>query len=377
RSSDLHAATGRPMCLIILSWRTRTDFPLILAANRDEFYDRPSLPADFWPDHPDILGGRDLKEGGTWLGITRKGRIAALTNYRDPLSVRGNAPSRGWLVRDFLTGRDRPGDYLERFQQEAPRYNGFSVLLGDGSGLYYLSNRGGGGVTPLAPGIHGLSNHLLDTPWPKVGKARERFRSAIAGKNSPRSEDLFDLLTDSSRPEDGDLPETGIDILGKMDADEDDSDEEEGEVVTESDSAIMQLVNKIINDAYTRRTSDIHIEPNIGKKNVEVRFRVDGDCTLYQTVPFSYRAALISRIKIMSNLDITIKRLPQDGKIKFRRPGGGTRSSYGWRRFPPRAASRMSSCASWPKGKPCPWRRWGCCPGITRGSSISAKSPTG
>ena len=118
--------------------------------------------------------------------------------------------------------------------------------------------------------------------------------------------------------------ETSIsDILGKMDADADDAEEdEEGDVVTESDSAIMQLVNKIINDAYARRTSDIHIEPNVGKKNVEVRFRVDGDCALYQTVPYSYRAALISRIKIMSNLDITIKRLPQDGKIKFRRPGG-------------------------------------------------------
>ncbi len=118
--------------------------------------------------------------------------------------------------------------------------------------------------------------------------------------------------------------ETSIsDILGKMDADEDEGDEdEEGDIVTESDSAIMQLVNKIINDAYVRRTSDIHIEPNVGKKNVEVRFRVDGDCALYQTVPYSYRAALISRIKIMSNLDITIKRLPQDGKIKFRRSGG-------------------------------------------------------
>ncbi|MEI6315099.1 MAG: ATPase, T2SS/T4P/T4SS family, partial [Syntrophus sp. (in: bacteria)] len=119
--------------------------------------------------------------------------------------------------------------------------------------------------------------------------------------------------------------ETSIsDILGKMDADAGDSDEDEegGDIVTESDSAIMQLVNKIINDAYARRTSDIHIEPNVGKKNVEVRFRVDGDCALYQTVPYSYRLALISRIKIMSNLDITIKRLPQDGKIKFRRPGG-------------------------------------------------------
>ena len=99
-------------------------------------------------------------------------------------------------------------------------------------------------------------------------------------------------------------------------------DEEDGEMVTESDSVIMQLVNKIINDAYGRRASDIHVEPNVGKKNVEIRFRVDGDCALYQTVPFSYRAALISRIKIMSNLDITIKRLPQDGKIKFRRSTG-------------------------------------------------------
>ena len=111
------------------------------------------------------------------------------------------------------------------------------------------------------------------------------------------------------------------DILGKMDAEEE-PDEEEGEVVTESDSVIMQLVNKVINDAYSRRSSDIHIEPNVGKKNVEVRYWVDGDCALYQTLPYSYRAAVISRIKIMSNLDITIRRIPQDGKIKFRRPNG-------------------------------------------------------
>jgi len=110
-------------------------------------------------------------------------------------------------------------------------------------------------------------------------------------------------------------------ILGRLD-DEDKTEDEDSEMVTESDSVIMQLVNKIINDAYARRASDIHIEPNVGKKNVEIRIRVDGDCALYQTVPFSYRAAIISRIKIMSNLDITVKRLPQDGKIKFRRTGG-------------------------------------------------------
>ena len=111
-------------------------------------------------------------------------------------------------------------------------------------------------------------------------------------------------------------------LLGRLDDEEKTGEDEDGDMVTETDSAIMQLVNKIINDAYARRSSDIHIEPNVGKKNVEIRFRVDGDCALYQTVPFSYRAAVISRIKIMSNLDITVKRLPQDGKIKFRRAGG-------------------------------------------------------
>jgi uncharacterized protein with NRDE domain len=198
------------MCLIILSWRAHPDFPLILAANRDEFYERPSLPADFWPDYPDILGGRDLKEGGTWFGITRKGRLAALTNYRDPLSVKADAPSRGWLVRDFLTGNDRPGEYLSRLQKESPRYNGFSLILGDDSGLYYFSNRGNGGITPLSPGIHGLSNHLLDTPWPKVRKAKESFRRVVKTKGRPGSDDLFAVLADSARPEDRDLPDTGI-----------------------------------------------------------------------------------------------------------------------------------------------------------------------
>ena len=114
---------------------------------------------------------------------------------------------------------------------------------------------------------------------------------------------------------------TITDLLGRLDTEED-AEEDEGDVITESDSVIMQLVNKIINDAFNRRSSDIHIEPNVGKKNVEVRYRVDGDCALYQSLPYSYRAALVSRIKIMSNLDITIRRLPQDGKIKFKRPNG-------------------------------------------------------
>jgi len=116
---------------------------------------------------------------------------------------------------------------------------------------------------------------------------------------------------------------TITDILGRLEAEDETDEEDNGEVITESDSVIMQLVNKVINDAYVRRASDIHVEPNVAQKNIEIRYRIDGDCILYQTLPYSYRAAVVSRIKIMSNLDITVKRLPQDGKIKFRRSGGG------------------------------------------------------
>jgi len=198
------------MCLIVFAWRHREDYPLIVAANRDEFYDRPTLAADFWDDCPDVLGGRDLKEKGTWLGVTRQGRFAALTNYRDPQNIRPDAPSRGWLVRDYLLGAESAPDYLAKLEKEGAHYNGFSLVAGDGEGLYYYSNRGGGPVS-LPPGVYGLSNHLLDTPWPKVRRARERFRRIVAaGKNRPRVEALFAVLADGHRPGDEELPDTGI-----------------------------------------------------------------------------------------------------------------------------------------------------------------------
>ncbi len=198
------------MCLILFAWRQRDDFPLVVAANRDEFYARPTQAADFWDDHPEILGGRDLKERGTWLGVTRKGRFAALTNYRDPRSIKPDAPSRGWLVRDFLLGAESAQDYLAGLEKESARYNGFSLVLGDPEGLHYYSNRGGGPVS-LPPGVYGLSNHLLDTPWPKVRRARERFRRVVtAEKSRPRTEALFAVLADRRRPGDDELPDTGI-----------------------------------------------------------------------------------------------------------------------------------------------------------------------
>jgi uncharacterized protein with NRDE domain len=196
------------MCLILFSYKQHPVYPLVFAANRDEYYDRPSAPASFWEDRPDLLAGRDLKEGGTWLGITRGGRMAALTNYRDPASVKLQAPSRGWLVKDYLYGREDTDIFLKKLQTQADRYNGFSVILGDPFCLYYFSNRNG--TIKLTPGLYGLSNALLNTPWPKVERGKHRLDALLSQTDDPHPEDLFSILKDQIRPKDGQLPDTGI-----------------------------------------------------------------------------------------------------------------------------------------------------------------------
>jgi uncharacterized protein with NRDE domain len=196
------------MCLILFAWRMHEKFPLILAANRDEFYARPSVPAAFWLDAPDLLAGRDLMRGGTWFGITRTGRLAALTNYRDPASLKQDAPSRGELVSDYLHSKENPEAFLHRLEPRAARYNGFSLLLGDSSELVYFSNRGV--ANRLTPGIHGMSNHLLDTPWPKVERGKHALGELLAAEKDPSPEALLTLLASRSRPPDESLPETGV-----------------------------------------------------------------------------------------------------------------------------------------------------------------------
>jgi len=196
------------MCLILFAWRVHEKFPLILAANRDEFTERPSAPAAFWDDAPDILAGRDLKRGGTWFGITRTGRLAAVTNYRDPASLKQDAPSRGELVSDYLRGREKPEIYLRRIEPSATRYNGFSLLVGDFSELVYFSNRGE--ARRLTPGIHGMSNHLLDTPWPKVERGKQALGELLVKRKDPSPEALLELLASRSRPPDESLPDTGV-----------------------------------------------------------------------------------------------------------------------------------------------------------------------
>ncbi len=197
------------MCLILIAYRAHPRYPLVIAANRDEFYHRPTAPASFWDTEPHLLAGRDLDQGGTWLGISRTGRVAALVNFRDPRSVKPGAPSRGSLVTDFLLGSTQPARHLDILRQHARQFNGFSMVFGDLEQLYVYSNKGE--MPPLLePGFHGLSNHLLDTPWPKVTRGRQAMEKLLSDGGSLPVEAIFSLLADQTMPDEALLPDTGI-----------------------------------------------------------------------------------------------------------------------------------------------------------------------
>lgn len=198
------------MCLIALALDAHPRYRLVLAANRDEYFRRPTLPASFWEDAPQVLAGRDLQGGGSWLGVGAGGRLAAVTNYREPTRHGQHHRSRGALVAGFLAGALPPGEYLEEVRGEGAHYGGFSLIVGNGEGLFFHSNRGEG-VHRITPGIHGLSNHLLDTPWPKVVAARERLERLLRA-DAVEPEALFRLLSDTTRFPDQQLPDTGVGI---------------------------------------------------------------------------------------------------------------------------------------------------------------------
>lgn len=193
------------MCLLVFSWQPGGARPLVLAGNRDEFHDRPTAPADWWDDG--IVGGRDLRAGGTWLAARRDGRFAVVTNYREPLAEGRGPRSRGELVADFLQGDASPETWARAVAGKAQAYGGFNLLLGAPDALVYLSNRGRGPET-LAPGLYGLSNHLLDTPWPKLERIRARFARLLA-EDAPVPA-LLEMLADRTPPPDDALPDTGI-----------------------------------------------------------------------------------------------------------------------------------------------------------------------
>ena len=204
------------MCLILAAWQADPRFPLVIAANRDEYFARPTRSAAFWPESPDLLGGRDLSAGGTWLGITRTGasfRFAALTNFRDPANEKQKATSRGSLVSGFLQGKSSALDYLKEIESVGSQYNGFNLLVCDGDTLACHNNivqR----TEQLTPGIHGLSNHALNTPWPKVRAGIAGLKALIeADGDEPLFSGLEDLLQDRKVPADGQLPDTGVGLV--------------------------------------------------------------------------------------------------------------------------------------------------------------------
>lgn len=199
------------MCVIFFAYKTHARFPLILLANRDEFYNRPTVSAGFWKDFPQILAGKDLIGGGTWLGVTEQGRFAAVTNYREPFAAKGSR-SRGELVADFLKSDESAEIYLKNIQNKAQEFSGFNLLVGEvnreKNELFYLSNRAEQ-IKKLEAGLYGLSNHLLDTPWRKVVKGKNDLADLLR-QDAFLKESFFELLGDETLADDADLPDTGI-----------------------------------------------------------------------------------------------------------------------------------------------------------------------
>ncbi|SDL63153.1 Uncharacterized conserved protein, contains NRDE domain [Catalinimonas alkaloidigena] len=198
------------MCLILFAWQVHPHYPLILAANRDEFYGRPTAPAQFWPGES-LLAGRDLQAGGTWLGITPQGRWAAVTNYRDPVREQSGARSRGELPTNFLRGAHQPEAYLQAIDRHADDYSGFNLLVGTADEVWYYSNIEKE-VRAVPPGVHGLSNHLLNTPWPKVTLGKTLLKEHLDRAVTPAPDALLALLQNADRPGDTALPSTGVSL---------------------------------------------------------------------------------------------------------------------------------------------------------------------
>jgi uncharacterized protein with NRDE domain len=199
------------MCLLVLAWQAHPRYRLIVAANRDEFHERPTAPLGKWPAPENILAGRDLRANGTWLGLDRRRHFGVITNFRELQRPRPEAPSRGALIPRYLEGEASAATYLSRLEPEAPRYSGFNLLLTDGDSLWYASNRAERFARPLPPGVYGLSNQFLDTPWPKLRRVRRRFDAWLNDPANASASELFALLDDrATATADEELPQTGI-----------------------------------------------------------------------------------------------------------------------------------------------------------------------
>jgi uncharacterized protein with NRDE domain len=196
------------MCLLVLAWRAHPAYRLIVAANRDEFHDRASAPLAPWADFEGIAGGRDLQAGGAWFAVDARRRCGIVTNFREFGRQRRGAPSRGGLIPAFLSGARPPEEFLRGLETDAPGYAGFNLLLADRDSLWYASNRADQFARRLPPGIYGLSNQFLDTPWPKLVRVRAHFDTLLQANNAADPQalraGLFAMLADrETAPPDG------------------------------------------------------------------------------------------------------------------------------------------------------------------------------
>ena len=197
------------MCLILFAHRVAPGYALVLAANRDEFFARPTSPAEYWTDAPHVVAGRDLEKNGTWMGVTRDGRWAAVTNFRDGARPEAGSRSRGELVARFLQESSSAAAYAATLANVGAEYHGFNLVVGDTQGVHYVSNRGAGPKS-LKPGIYGLSNHLLDTPWPKVERGKREMAAVFDSNPEDPTALLLAVLADRRAAADDALPETGV-----------------------------------------------------------------------------------------------------------------------------------------------------------------------
>lgn len=199
------------MCLILFRFEPNNRYPLVVAANRDEAYARPTLAADYWPDQPHIYAGRDLQAQGSWLGVNQQGQFAALTNFRDGQQAVHSGPSRGELVADFLRHQHSGVDFLTTLKHRAHLYQGFNLLIGDQQQLWHLSNRSHDlAITELNPGYYGLSNHLLNSPWPKSEQGKLKLQHSLSKPRQDWPRALQQLLLDEQSYPDAQLPQTGV-----------------------------------------------------------------------------------------------------------------------------------------------------------------------
>ena len=204
------------MCLAVIAYQSAEKWPLVLVTNRDEVHTRNAIPVGPWVDHPSIVAGRDVTGGGTWLGLSTEGRIALLTNVREPGRHIPDAPTRGQLTERFLLAEDSPADHARSLQDDMNRYNGFNLLIGDMNELWYVSNRSNRSPHKLHPGVFGLSNAELQTPWPKLVKTRDAVASHLESLSTTNQDldyqVLFDIMSDRQTPPDDQLPSTGVGI---------------------------------------------------------------------------------------------------------------------------------------------------------------------